>query len=138
MVMGILDQYNGFDEDQSDWESIAAATGALTIGTRERYVNIGIMHGNETIVNSFGNFDPDGNFTGFTVGGAYRINNHFRFFAEHFQLNWKEPELPDFSSLGFSFFTLRHRLDFGLSVVQYDNGDNGPIVFPVAGYSLRF
>lgn len=138
MVVAIHDENNDFSDDSNSWESVAVANGALTIGTRERYVNFGIMRGNETLVDPFDNESPDGGFTGFTIGGAYRINNHFRFFAEHFQLNWKDPETPDFSSIGFSFFTLKHRLDFGISIIQYDEADDFPIIFPVAGYSLRF
>lgn len=138
MVAAINDQNNNFNDDNNQWENVAVATGALTFGTRERYVNIGIMRGNETLEDPFDNVVSDGGFTGFTVGGAYRISNHFRFFAEHFQLNWKDPDAPDFSSIGLSFFTVKHRLDFGISVIQFNEDDDVPIIFPVGSYSLRF
>ncbi|MCB0519077.1 MAG: hypothetical protein KDD27_09065 [Saprospiraceae bacterium] len=132
-AMGINNS-NTFD-GRSSWDDVLAGTASLTVGTRAKYVNLSLIHGKENLEDEF-NPVSSNKFTGFTIGGAYQVTNHLRFFAEHFQMNWKDPETPDFSSIGISWFEARHRIDAGIAAIP--NQESELLLFPVAGYSIRF
>ena len=102
--------------------------GAITFGTPDKYLNISAGKGVAT--------DNQNPFSGFNLGGSFRIHNKWRLFGEYTLLRDNTGDGGAFGIIGASWFTDKHRIDFGFSVFPVDEFDS--IAFPVAGYAYRF
>ena len=105
--------------------------GTATFGSREKFVNIGFGYAFP--------FRPDQRQGAsiLTFGGALRISNHWKLIADFLLLS--DDNQPDFYSVGASWFTNKHRIDFGINAVYTGDSFLGPVVpLPFAAYAFTF
>ena len=109
--------------------------GAVSIGTREKFISIGAGRGGDTEV--------DEGTTGYILNGSYRIGKKWRFFMEYLNFQQDDSDYPYYQpdnttmgTLGLSWFKNRHQVDFGLFTTSSYDFDSTTV--PAVGYSLRF
>ena len=108
--------------------------GTATFGTIEKFINIGFGY-------AFPFRPNDSNAEGsslITFGGALRIAKRWKIIADFILLGIDDE--PDFYSIGASWFSDKHRLDFGINTLATPgNSFLGPIVpVPFASYAFSF
>lgn len=113
-----------FDEEVA---GAAFGYGALTFGTSDRHLNIGVGRGV--------GFDLDNPITSFNLGGAFRLGNNWRIFGEYLVIRDETSDGGIYGGLGGSWFNLKHRIDFGFALFQDDFSNS---LIPAAGYVFRF
>ena len=106
--------------------------GVLSIGTSDRFINVSVGRGK-------GQDDNMGT-TGYSMGGSFRMGEHWRINVEYFHFedpyySYYDPTDNIFGTLGLSWSKRQHQVDFGIFISNELTETRG---FPLAAYNFKF
>ena len=106
-----------FSTFDSEVLNLGLVYGALSVGTKDNYLNAGIGRGNDNL--------SSGATTAYTFGGSLRIGDYWRFHFEYMKFRQDNTnsfsdytEISNMGTLGMSWFKRQHQIDFGLHANQ--------------------
>ena len=117
-----------------DVQTLGLFYGSVAIGSTDQFINLSAGVGKTN--------EGDDPVLGYSLGGSFRTDNHWRIFFEYLFFKPREYNIFEdvdnttMGTLGLSWFNQRHQIDFGLHANSAF--DSGLTAVPVIGYSLRF
>ncbi|MGK0364163.1 MAG: hypothetical protein ACI85O_001220, partial [Saprospiraceae bacterium] len=123
-----------FNNDQL--EGTTYTYGTATIGSKEKFINIGIGYAFPFKPEDRGIDNKGTNVL--TFGGAIRLSNHWKLAVDFILMDLEFD--PDYYSFGVTWFNNKNRFDFGLNTLAFPESSNiSPIIpIPFISYARTF